>query len=236
MTRLRFRGRRRWVAVLARLQPWYILTRYPNRLTRSMFAFVNAGISVGVMAAAAIYTQQPLIFPSLGPTAFLCFHKPSAPSNCPRNVILAHGAAILIGWLSSQLVGESTSGMRIWAVALTLGSISALMIATNLSHAPAASTALMIALGAFTGWQNLVALMGAVVLLTAQAYVINSLSGVSYPLWSPRAESDPEGLGMTALETATPRPERTRAAASPYSAVADQLVRRKKTAPSNKAR
>ncbi len=61
----------------------------------------------------------------------------------------------------------------------------------------------------------------AVALLAAQAFVFNRLSGISYPLWAPRAAAPAEGFVPLALETdeaATP--------SDPYAAVANQLVRR----------
>ena len=220
-----------WLARLARLQPWYLLTKYPNRLTRSVFAFVNAGISIGIMTGAASYTDQPLIFPSLGPSAFLFFYQPSAPSSSPRNAILAHGSAILIGWLCLRLFGIETPTAQIEAVALSLSLLSALMIATNLPHPPAASTTLIVSLGLITGAQQLIALMVAVVLLTMQAFVINRLSGISYPLWKPHSESEGQSLVAAPLET--------RSASSPtdpYAAIADQLVRRERVVPPGNSR
>lgn len=220
-----------WLTRLARLQPWYLLTKYPNRFTRSVFAFVNAGISIGIMTGAASYTDQPLIFPSLGPSAFLFFYQPSAPSSSPRNAILAHGSAILIGWLCFNLIGMDTASAQIEAVALSLGLLSALMIGTNLSHPPAASTTLIVSLGLITEAQQLIALMVAVVLLTVQAFVINRLSGVSYPIWKPYRESEDRSLVAAPLEThSSPAPT------DPYAAIADQLIRRKRVVPTEGSR
>ena len=163
-----------FVRRLARAQPWYLLTHYQNRWTRSLFAFVNACISIGIMSAAALCTGQPLIFPSLGPTAFLCFYVPSAASSSPRNAILAHGAGLLTGWVSlyavQATIGAGTAGTQIGAVALSLGLISALMIAADIPHPPAASTTLIVSLGLIQHWQECAALMSAVILLTRAGF------------------------------------------------------------------
>ena len=214
-----------WVSRVARLQPWYLLTRYQNRWTRSLFAFVNACISIGIMSAAALLTGQPLIFPSLGPTAFLCFYVPSAASSAPRNVILSHGAGVLVGWLSlwavEGILGSGSAGAQIGAVGLSLGLISALMIAADIPHPPAASTTLIVSLGLIGQWQEFVALMIAVVLLTAQAFIINRLCGVCYPLWKSSPERETNDLVAAALAT-----ESTSPAADPYAQIANQLVAR----------
>ncbi len=218
---------KRWFWRLARIQPWYVLTRFPNRLTRSAFILVNSGISIAILAAAAAYTDQPLLFPSLGPSAFLFFYRPLAPSSSPRNAILAHGGAILIGWMAFALFQEGIPGGRITAVTIALSLTNVLMVATNLAHPPAASTALMVSLGLMTGGPVLLALMAAIVLLTAQAYVIHRLSGVSFPLWSPRPGPGRDGLVPRALETEAP-PAPTDA----FTSVADRLVERRGAVPS----
>ena len=219
-----------WMTRLARLQPWYLLTQFPNRWTRSLFAFVNACISIGLMTGAAVYTGQPLIFPSLGPTVFLFFYSPSAPSSAPRNVILAHGAAVLIGWLSlwvfEGIFRMGIEGTQIGAVALSLGLVSAVMIVADIPHPPAASTTLMVSLGLIAGWQELLALMTAVVLLTAQAFIINRLSGVYLPLWRPSPDQGTTELVATSLATQSAMSE-----TDPYSHIAEQLAGRRRVVP-----
>ncbi len=69
------------------------------------FALVNGVISIGIMSAAAALTRQPLIFPSLGPTAFLLFYTPTAPAASPRNTICGHAIGASAGYLSLVLFG-----------------------------------------------------------------------------------------------------------------------------------
>ncbi len=89
-----------WVSRIAHLQPWYLLIRFPHRLARSIFVFAGGTVAIGIISIAAVVTGQPMIFPSLGPSAFLFFSQPTAPSSCPRNAILSHGSGILVGWTS----------------------------------------------------------------------------------------------------------------------------------------
>lgn len=217
-----------WVVRLARLQPWYLLTRYPNRLTRSIFAFVNASISIGIIGAAAVGTGQPLVYPSLGPCAFLFFYLPSTPASSPRNAILSHGAGILVGWMSfwlfAMLLGTGTSGAQIGSACLSLGLISSIMIAADIPHPPAASTTMVVSLGFMTDWFELIALMAAVVLLTAQAFAINRLSGVFYPFWRASQQHKQQEFTISALQTAA-----SPANSDPYGSIANQLVTRQRT-------
>jgi CBS domain-containing membrane protein len=216
-----------WVARLARLQPWYLLIRFPQQLTRSVFTSVSAAISIGIIATAAICTAQPLIFPSLGPSAFLFFAQPTSPASSPRNAILAHGSGILIGWgsywLLGMLFGFGTPAAQVAAAALSLGLISALMLAADFPHPPAASTTLIVSLGLMVHWQELVAIMVGVVMLTAKCYVINRLSGIVYPLWRARPGRQGGDMVVAALQT-----ESSGSNVDTYTEIADRLAARQK--------
>jgi CBS domain-containing membrane protein len=217
----RSRALSRWVARLARLQPWHLLTRFPNRWTRAGFAFLNGGVATAILAGAAVSTDQPLIFPALGPSAFLFFYQPSAPSSAPRNAILAHASALLIGWAAWELSGIAGGGVGIVTVAFALGLTCAVMIAFGIPHPPAASTALMVTLGAVRGWQEIAAMLAGVVLLTLQAFVFNRLAGISYPVWKPVERRAPGDFLVSALEMTAPQ-----LPGDPYAPLADRLAKR----------
>jgi CBS-domain-containing membrane protein len=51
------------------------------------------------------------------------------------------------------------------------------------SHPPAGATTLIVSLGIISKPKELVIIEAAVVILVAQAFVINRLSGLSYPIW-----------------------------------------------------
>lgn len=208
-------------AKLARLQPWYLLTKYPNRITRSIFAFVNSTIAIAVIGLGAWYTSQPLIFPSLGPTAFAFFFKPSASSSSPRNALLGHGSGIIIGWLCSYLL-QAPFG-QLASTAISLGMVAALMIAADIVHPPAASTTLFVSMGMISTPPEMLTIMAAILLLTAQGLIINRLSGISFPLWRAPDGATSENLVVAALKT------KTHASQSDiYANLADQLVQRKR--------
>ncbi|HET9979972.1 MAG TPA: HPP family protein [Ktedonobacterales bacterium] len=183
-----------------RFQLKSLLSNHSRVPVLALFSFVNGCVSIGIMAALAIITHSPFIFPSLGPTAFLFFYTPTAPSASPRNVLVGHGIGVVAGYLSLLLTGLTlagpafevgVTGPRVIAAALSLGLTSGLMVLLKSPHPPAGATTLIISLGIMTKPVNLLILMCAVVLLTAQAFIINRLAGIDYPLWNPRR--DPTG-------------------------------------------
>ena len=171
------------------------LTRYHNSTTvMALFSFINGCFSIGLMAVVALVTRAPFIFPSLGPTAFLLFFTPTAPAASPRNAVCGHLIGALAGWLSLALFGLTgappaiAAGVewpRVGAAALSLGVTSGLMVLLRVPHPPAGATTLIVSLGVMPQFWQIPVLMAAVVLLVAQAFVINRLAGIPYPLWSP---------------------------------------------------
>ena len=159
------------------------------------FALINGFLAIGVMSSAAFVTGQPLVFPSLGPTAFLLFYMPLAASSSPRNTVTGHLIGVLAGYLALVLFGltdsgsamtEGIDGARIMAAALSLGLTSGFMVWLRVPHPPAGATTLIVSLGILTQPAQLVFLMLAVLLLVGQAIVIDRLAGIDYPLWAPR--------------------------------------------------
>jgi CBS-domain-containing membrane protein len=168
------------------------LDRLPARPVTAAFATVNGFLSIAIMSFAALVTQQPFVFPSLGPTAFLFFFSPLVPAASPRNTVYGHLIGAAVGWgclLAFGLQGDGPSTAvgvsweRVLAAGLSLGLTSGLMVLVNAPHPPAGATTLIISLGVLHEFEHLVVLMIAVLLLTLQAIGINRLAGVQYPLW-----------------------------------------------------
>ena len=180
-----------------------LVQRHSSTAVIGMFAFVNGVIAIGLMAAAALVTGAPFIFPSLGPTAFLLFHTPLLPTASPRNTICGHFIGAAAGYLSLVVFGltaqapalvEGVGWARVGAAALSLGLTSGVMVWARVPHPPAGATTLIVSLGILREPWQLAVLMVAVVLLVVQGFVINRLAGIPYPLWSPR----PVGSGERA--------------------------------------
>jgi CBS-domain-containing membrane protein len=185
--------------LLRRAQLPWLLRNYAQVPVLAVFSFLNGLLSIGVMSAIAILTRSPFIFPSLGPTAFLFFYTPTAPSASPRNTIVGHAVGVISGYFALVVTGLTDAGPALtvgvtWpraiAAALSLALTSGLMVLLRSPHPPAGATTLIISLGLLTHPVQLVILMIAVVLLTAQAFVINRLAGLPYPLWSPLGKAD----------------------------------------------
>ncbi|MDQ2677710.1 MAG: HPP family protein [Actinomycetota bacterium] len=170
-----------------------LVERHSSTTIMGAFALVNGVISIGIMSAAAVLTRQPLIFPSLGPTAFLLFYTPTAPAASPRNTLCGHAIGAAAGYLSLVLFGLTAAApalatevtwARVGAAALSLGLTSGLMVWCRVPHPPAGATTLIVSLGILREPEQLVVLMLAVVLLVLQGFVINHLAGIDYPRWA----------------------------------------------------
>jgi CBS domain-containing membrane protein len=82
-------------------------------------------------------------------------------------------------------LGE-VSWREIMAAALSLAATGAVMVLLRVSHPPAGATTLIVSLGILTKPHSLVIIEIAVILLTAQAWAINRIAGLDYPLWEKR--------------------------------------------------
>lgn len=183
--------------LVARLKLSWLLGHFPERPVWAAFMFVNGFLSIALMSLAALTMKTSFIFPSLGPTAFLFFFSPQAPSASPRHTIYGHAIGILCGygalWATGLQHAQWAPGTtvhlaRVMAAALALASTGALMILFKAAHPPAGATTLIIALGIIIQPKNLVVIEVAVAVLTIQAIVINRLAGLDYPLWARRAK------------------------------------------------
>lgn len=169
--------------------------RHGSTLVLALFSCVNGFISIALVSIVALVSHQPFVFPSLGPTAFLFFYTPLAPAASPRNAICGHLIGAVAGWASlaafgllhaAPAIAAGVTGARVGAAALSLALTSGLMVLFRVPHPPAGATTLIVSLGILRTPVHLVILMAAVALLSLQAFVINRLAGLPYPLWAPR--------------------------------------------------
>jgi CBS domain-containing membrane protein len=177
--------------------PW-LTQHYAQTPVLAIFSFINGCISIGLMSILALITRSPFIFPSLGPTAFLFFYTPRAPSASPRNTLVGHTIGALAGYFSLVVTGLTTAGPalsegvtwpRVIAAALSLGLTAGLMVLCKSPHPPAGATTLIVSLGLMARPWQLLLLLVAVILLTLQAFAINRLAGIPYPRWNPIKEN-----------------------------------------------
>lgn len=183
--------------LLQRLRLAWLLARLPARLVWAAYMLVNGFITIGLLAVLAVATHNPFVFPSLGPTAYLFFFSPLGESSSPRNAILGHAVAIICGYGAFYVTGLTSfhNGFpshvvwaRVLAAALSLSTTGAAMVLLGINHPPAGATTLIISLGIVSEPRYLFIIEAAVVLLTAQAFAINRLAGLDYPVWEKQRE------------------------------------------------
>jgi CBS domain-containing membrane protein len=189
------------LGLFRRLRLSNLLRHHSSVPLLALFSFINGCISIALMAMAALVTGAPFVFPSLGPTAFLCFYTPTAPAASPRNTLAGHLIGAAMGWLCLQVFGLGTakpalvagvSWERVLASGLSLGLTGGLMVLLRVPNPPAGATTLIVSLGLLPHLWQLGVLMLAVALLVLQAIVINRLAGLAYPLWAPPKAAEPK--------------------------------------------
>jgi CBS-domain-containing membrane protein len=130
-------------------------------------------VTIGLLA---ILFNQPWLFASLGPTAYLIAHSPKQPAAAFYNAVVGHLIAVASGFLVVALIGADDApslfvthhlvGIRVLASAVALGLAIAGELLLRASHPPAAATVLLITLGGFSvSVHSAVTIMVGVVLL-----------------------------------------------------------------------
>jgi CBS domain-containing membrane protein len=166
-----------------------------RRFRLAGLVLVNTFVAIAVPAALAMALRTPLVFPSLGPTAFLLFFAPELPTASPRNTLCGHAIGIACGCAALYLTGlqhaplamqEGVGGARIVAAALSMALTGALMILFDVVHSPAGATTLIISLGIISQPTHLLGMEAAIALIVVLALITHRLREVAYPLRSPR--------------------------------------------------
>jgi CBS domain-containing membrane protein len=176
------------------LNAW-LYTRWGNR-GNAVYTFLGSLLTIALSGLLAWGFAEPLVFPSLGATAFLFFETPMAEVASIRNTIIGHtvGAAVAFGWLNVfGLVGEPSaiatgfSAERVACVALSLGFTGGILRLLRAAHPPAGATTVIVSVGLLTTLHQLGILLAGVAILSAAAWSLNRVLGVPAPLWtSPR--------------------------------------------------
>jgi hypothetical protein len=76
----------------------------------AIHVFFASLLALGVIGSAAYLLKQPLLFPSLGPTAYLSFEQTGAPTASSRNTLFGHAVAILSGAFCLLVFGLLDNG------------------------------------------------------------------------------------------------------------------------------
>lgn len=127
-----------------------------------------------IAAAIAWATHKPLIFASLGPTAYELVETPERKSARPYNVVVGHLVGVLAGflalwvtnaWGSPGLSSGTLGWPRIGAVVVAAGVTVAVTLLIRATQPAALSTTLLIVLGAMQKWQDGFLIMGGVLIM-----------------------------------------------------------------------
>ena len=186
----------RVVAFFSRLQLWYLIRKLDNpRVLLLLFIFIAGAVALGTISIIAYLTRLPLLFPQLGPSAFILFHTPMSVTASPRNVLLSHTLAVVSGLFALWLVGwiYPQAGLsdpfvlnwyRILVIALTMGVSGVMMEGIKCIHPPAAASALIAAMGFLNSPAQVLGVIGAMILLVLEAILFNRIiGGLPYPFW-----------------------------------------------------
>jgi len=170
----------------------WLYRRWGNR-GNAVYTFAGGLLTIGLSGTLAWLLEEPLVFPSLGATAFLFFETPMAEVASPRNTVIGHclGAAIAYLWLVVFGLVDAPSALeagfgadRAAAVALSVGCTGGALRLLRAAHPPAGATTVIVSAGLLTSSEELLALAAGVALLTLSAGMLNRLLGVPAPRWA----------------------------------------------------
>ena len=127
-----------------------------------------------VAASIGWILHQPLVFASLGPTAYELVETPHRRSAQPYSVFVGHLVGVSAGFGALYIAGcwhalpVSTAGVpfhRIWAAVAAVGLTVFVNLLLHASQPAALSTALLVSLGIMQSPRDAAILMGGVVLM-----------------------------------------------------------------------
>jgi CBS-domain-containing membrane protein len=173
------------------LNDW-LYRKWGNR-GNALYTFLGGLLTIALSGAIAWAVDEPLVFPSLGATAFLFFETPMAEVASPRNTLIGHyvGAAVALVWLfvfglqdSPDALAEGFSPARVAAVALSVGCTGGILRLLRAAHPPAGATTVIVSLSLLHTAEEIAALAGGVALLTLTGHLTNRVLGVPAPRWA----------------------------------------------------
>src|SRR5438874_392999 len=175
----------------------YGLKRWLYRRWRNngnaVYTGVGSLLAIGLSGLWAWIVKEPLLFPSLGATAFLIFETPMAEVGSPRNTIVGHTVGVLAGALSlaifgllhapSVYVAGITVG-RVCAIALSVALTGGVLRVLRAAHPPAGATTIIVASGLLHTPRQMLDVLVGVLLLTIAGWLLNRGLGVPAPVWA----------------------------------------------------
>jgi hypothetical protein len=140
-----------------------------------LFASIGEGVLILAVGAIAIMMRMPLLFTSLGPTAYELVEKPLSPSARTYNIIAGHmlglGSGffslwILAAWNAPKVAAAGfVSSPRLWAAVLSVVITTATTLVLRASQPASLSTTLLVSLGSMQSRRDALAIVCAVVII-----------------------------------------------------------------------
>lgn len=142
-----------------------------------LIAPLGEGALILTVAATGWATHWPLVFTSLGPTAYELIEKPNATSARTYNVIVGHFVALAAGFFSVWVVHAwgapkvASAGFvaapRMWAAVIAVTLTALVNLAIKAGQPAAFSTTMLVALGSMQTLRDAVAIAAAVLIMAA---------------------------------------------------------------------
>lgn len=176
------------------LKRW-LYARLGNR-GNAVYTFLGSLLAMLVAGTCAWAFEQPLLFPSLGATAFLIFETPLAEVGSPRNTVVGHAVGVGAAALSLAVFGlldapsafeEGVTSARIGAVALSVGLTGGVLRVLRAAHPPAGATTIIVSSGLLSSGGQMLAVLVGVLIVTAAGWLLNRALGTPAPVWSARS-------------------------------------------------
>ena len=175
----------------------YGLKRWLYRRWRNngnaLYTFIGSLLAIGLSGVWAYVVKEPLVFPSLGATAFIIFETPMAEVGTPRNTIVGHTVGILAGALALAIFGllnapslyvSGLSFGRVCAMALAVALTGGVLRTIRSAHPPAGATTIIVASGLLHTPRQMLDVLVGVALLTIAGWLLNRAMGVPAPRWA----------------------------------------------------
>jgi hypothetical protein len=136
---------------------------------------VGEGVLLLLVAAVGWLAHQPLVYASLGPTAYEQVVRPNDASSRPYNVVVGHLVGLASGFLALFVCGAFDAanvmaagfvpGARLWAVSLSAALTATFTLLIKARQPAATATALLVALGSMQTARDAAAIVGGIVLI-----------------------------------------------------------------------
>jgi len=146
-----------------------------TKRTDLFWATLGEGGLILVVAALGYLTRQPLIFASLGPTAYELVEQPQMRSARTYNIVVGHlvglGAGFLAVYLTrawpspNVILAGIVTEQRLWAVAIAAMLTTFVNLAIGAGQPAALATTLLVALGSMQTKRDAICIVAGVLIV-----------------------------------------------------------------------